>query len=201
MGPAARGRGRLRRGGHAVPRPHARLDQAQRRRHQGPHDHPGGLRLSQRQRPPAQGARPLLVHPPVQGLRGRSHPLPRDRHRHRAREHRGPLRGDRVRGRQRRRQGPDPLRLGARRCADPRALRHLDQADLGVRLRAHRARGLRLRQGERPRARDGGPQGEHHEVLGRAVPRGGAEGRGGLSGHRIRGPHHRQPLQPARVAP
>ena len=34
---------------------------------------------------------------PVQGLRGRAHALPRDRHRDRPREHRGPLRGHRVR--------------------------------------------------------------------------------------------------------
>ena len=48
---------------------------------------------------PAQGARPLRLHPAVQGLRGRAHPLPRDRHRDRPREHRGPVRRHRVRAR------------------------------------------------------------------------------------------------------
>ena len=47
---------------------------------------------------------------------------------------------------------------------------------------------------------DGRAQGQHHEVLRRPVPRGRAQGRRGLPRHRVRGPHHRQPVQPARVA-
>ena len=61
------------------------------------HHHPGGLGLPLDQRRPAQGIRPLRVHPALQGLRGSAHALPRDRHRDRAREHRGPLRRHRVR--------------------------------------------------------------------------------------------------------
>ena len=58
---------------------------------------PRSARASARSTCPAQGARPLRLHPALQGLRGRAHALPRDRHRDRAREHRGPVRGHRVR--------------------------------------------------------------------------------------------------------
>ena len=166
------------RGGQPVPRPHARLDQAHRRRHQGPDDDAGRLGLPLGQRAAAQGARPLRLHPPLQGLRGRAHPLPRDRHRDRAREHRGPLRGDRVRVRTP--STPSKLRAfiaGARRLEDPRALGHLDQADLRLRLRADRARRVRLRARERPPQGHRGPQGQHHEALRRALPRRRAQGR------------------------
>ncbi|MEJ7718319.1 MAG: isocitrate/isopropylmalate family dehydrogenase [Thermoleophilaceae bacterium] len=76
------------------------------------------------------------------------------------------------------------------------------QGHLRVRHRAHRARGLQVRavlraQEDHPRA-----QGQHHEVLGRPVPRGRpAPRRRGVRrlGHRVRGADHRQPLQPARL--
>ena len=58
---------------------------------------PGRLRLPLGERRAAQGARPLLLPAPLQGLRGRAHAVPRDRHRDRAREPRGPVRGHRVR--------------------------------------------------------------------------------------------------------
>ena len=86
------------------------------------------------------------------------------------------------------------------RCTDARRLGHLDQADLRVRLGAHRRGGLRVRGGERPQEGHGRAQGQHHEVLRRPLPRGRAPGRRAAPGHRVRGPHHRQPLQPARVA-
>ena len=157
------------RGGQPLPRPHARVDQAQRRRHQGPDDDAGRLRLPLGQRAAAQGARPLRLHPPLQGLRGRAHALPRDRHRDRAREHRGPLRGDRVRDGLRAGRAADRVHRRPRRLADPRALGHLDQADLRLRLRADRARRVRLRARERPPQGHRGPQGQHHEAHRRAV--------------------------------
>ena len=104
---------------------------------------------------------------------------------------------------QRHRRGRAAARVHRRprRLEDPRALRHLDQADLRLRLRADRARRVRLRARERPPQGDRRAQGEHHEALRRPLPRRRAQGRGGLRRHRVRGPHHRQPLQPARVAP
>ena len=60
---------------------------------------------------------------------------------------------------------------------------------------------LRVRAGQRAAQGHRRPQGQHHEVLRRPVPRGRAPGRRGLRGHRVRGLHHRQPLQPARIAP
>ena len=102
------------------------------------------------------------------------------------------------------RRGRGPARASCEELdarAHPRGLRHLDQADLGLRLAsASCAVGLRLRQGERPQEGHRGPQGQHHEVLRRPVPGGRAQGGRGLPGHRVRGPHHRQPVQPARVA-
>ena len=145
LGRASRRRGRLRRGGQPVPRPHAGLDQAHRRRHQGPDHDAGRLGLPLGQRAAAQGARPLRLHPAVQGLRGRAHALPRDRHRDRAREHRGPLRGHRVRARHRGRREAARVPRRRARLARARGLRHLDQADLGVRLRADRRGRVRLR--------------------------------------------------------
>ena len=81
-----------RRHGNPFPRRHARVAEAHRGRDQGADDDAGRLGLSLDQRAAAQGARPLRVHPPVQGAGGRAHALPGDRPRHRAREHRGPLR-------------------------------------------------------------------------------------------------------------
>ena len=67
-----------------------------------------------------------------------------------------------------------------RRLADPRALGHLDQADLRLRLRADRARRVRLRARERPPQGHRRPQGQHHEAHRRALPRRRAPGRAGL---------------------
>ena len=195
------GRRRVRGGGQSLPRPHAGLDQAHGRRHQGPDHDAGGLGLPLGQRASAQGARPVRVHPALQGLRGRAHALSRDGHRHRAREHRGPLRGDRVRARHGGGREAEPLPRRRARLARARARRHLHQADHGVRLGPDRRGRLRLRGAERAPQGDGGAQGEHHEVLRRPLPRDRAQGRRAPSGRRVRGPHHRQPVQPARLPP
>ena len=138
---------------------------------------------------------------PVQGLRGRAHPLPGDRPGDRPREHRGPVRGHRVRAGLGRGGAPAQVPGRGAGLAHARRVGHLDQADLGVRLGADRGVGLHLRQGERPQEGHGRAQGQHHEVLRRPVPGGGAPGGRAPPGHRVRGPDHRQPLQPARVAP
>ena len=200
VGPPRGGRRRVRALGQPVPRRDARLHPPQRRRHQGPDDHARRLGLPLGQRPAAQGARPLRLHPALQGLRGRAHALPRDGHRHRPREHRGPVRRHRVReGHARgRRAARRPRASSAPRSARTPASRS-SRSPCSARSRIVRAafeyaRGQRAAQGDR------GPQGQHHEVLRRPVPRGGAQGRRGLPGHRVRGPDHRQPVQPARVA-
>ena len=189
--------------GNAVPRSHPGVDQAHRGRHQGPDHDAGRLGLSLGQRAAAQGARPLRLHPPVQGLRGRAHALPRDRHRDRAREHRGPLRGHRVRARQpgeRRSCASSWSTSSARQVREDAG--HLDQADLASSAPSASSRPpSTTREANGRQQGDGRAQGEHHEVLRRAVPRGRAQGGRGLPRHRVRGPHHRQPVQPARVAP
>ena len=87
---------------------------------------PVGSRLPLRERGAAQGARPLLLPATVQGVQGRAHPASRDRHRDRAREPRGPLRGHRVRAGIAR--GLAPARTeGALGQGDPRGRGHLDQ--------------------------------------------------------------------------
>ncbi len=93
--------------GTPLPERAARLDQAQQGRAQGAGDDAGRRRVHQRERRPAQGARPVrqpaagLEHPVgAVALRGR-------RPRHRAREHRGPLLRPRARGRARRRREPE----------------------------------------------------------------------------------------------
>ncbi|TMK71772.1 MAG: hypothetical protein E6G48_07800, partial [Actinobacteria bacterium] len=155
----------------SVPGPDPGVDQAQRRGDQGADHDPGRLGLPLDQRPAAQGARPVRLYPAVQALRRGAFALRQGRHRDRPREHRGSLRRDRVRGRLRRRREAARVRLVVG-CRDhPRALRDLDQADLGVRLGANRRGGVRLRQAQWPSQGDGGAQGQHHEVLRRPVPR------------------------------
>ena len=67
----------------------------------GPDHDPGRQRFPVGQRRPAQGARPVRPGAPLQDLPGRAHALRRHarRPRDRAREHRGPVRRDRVRAR------------------------------------------------------------------------------------------------------
>ena len=118
--------------GNPFPDAHARVDQAHEGRDQGPDDDAGRLGLSLDQRAAAQGARPLRLHPPVQGLRGRAHALPRDRHRRScARTPRTSTPGiEFERGTPRGNATLRALLARARRLARPRGLRHLDQADL-----------------------------------------------------------------------
>ena len=104
VGLAGRRRGRLRAGGHAAARPRARVDPAQQDRDQGADHDARRLGLPLGERGAAQGARPLLLPAPLQGLRGRAHALPRDRHRDRAREPRGPVRRASSSSRARRRR-------------------------------------------------------------------------------------------------
>ena len=121
------------------------------------------------------------------------------RPRHRPREHRGPLRRDRVRGGQPRRaelidwvehHGQERIRRG---------LGHLDQADLDHRHAPHRRVRLRLRAQERPPQGHGRAQGEHHEVHRRPLPPRRPRGGGGEHRHRVRGPDRRQHVHAARA--
>ena len=105
--------------------------------------------------------------------------LRRRRPGHRPREHRGPVRRHRAHGR-------------------PRCRReHQDHHPRGV--RADRPLRLRVRGRERPAQGHGRPQGEHHEALGRALPRELPDGRGRLRRpDRVRGSHRRQHVHAAR---
>ena len=136
---------------------------------------------------------------PVQELPRRPLALRGRRPDHRPRGDRGPVCGHRVRGRLGRRARAGRVGRRARR-EDPRGLRHLDQADLRLRHAPHLRVRLRLRAQERPPQDHGRPQGEHHEVLGRALAARRARGRGGAPRHRVRRPHRRQPLHAARPA-
>ncbi len=169
-------------------------------RHQGPDHDAGRRRLPLGERGAAQGARPLRPGAAVQELPGRALALRGRRPRDRPREHRGPLRRDRVRGGHRRGARAARLDRGEDRHEAPPGLGHLDQADLDHRDAADRRVRLRLRAPQRPLEGHGRPQGEHHEVLGRALPARRARGRRGELGHRVRGPHRGQPLHAARAA-
>ena len=85
----------------------ARLDQAEQGRAQGPGDHADRRGLHQRQRRPAQGAGP--VRQPAAGVEParRAVALPGRRPGHRPREHRGPVRRPRARGRAGRGREPE----------------------------------------------------------------------------------------------
>ena len=110
---------------------------------------------------------------PRDALRGRG---PRDR----AREHRGPVRRHRAHGRPGRRREHQDHHPG--------------------RVRADRPVRVRVRRGQRPPQGDRGPQGQHHEALGRPVPRELPDGRAGLRGQgRVRGPDRRQHVHAARA--
>ena len=179
---------------------HARLDPRERRRPQGPDHDSGRRRLPLRQRRPAQGARHVRAGAAVQVVRGRAHPLRRRRPDHRPREHRGPLRRHRVRAGHARRRGADPLdRVEGRQAALARR-GHLDQADLRHRHAADLRVRLRLRAPQRPPQDHGRPQGEHHEVLGRALAARRARGRRREHGHRVRRPDRGQHVHAARPA-
>lgn len=122
--------------------------------------------------------------------------------RHRAREHRGPLRGHRVRA-----QGSDGARsimetvASAGAGAHQARLRHLAQAHQRERLGAHRALRVRLRPRQRPPQGHGGAQGQHHEVHGRAVPAHGPARRRGLPRHRLRRQDRGRHVHGARAEP
>ena len=128
-----------------------RLDPQEQGRAQGAdrHAHRQGLPLGERHA--AAGARPLrqrAAHPqPARhraALRGHGH-------RHRPREHRGPLRRPRAH--------------------DHAGRRAVHQAHHREGLHAHLRVRLRLRPEDGPQARVRRPQGEHHEALGRPAPR------------------------------
>ena len=131
MGRPARRRGRdARARRRPAARVHARLDPPQRRRAEGP-DHDADRRgLPLRQRRAAQAARPLRAGAPVQDLPGRAHALRGHRPRDRAREHRGPLRRDRVRAGHAGHGRAHRVAERARRPAAARGRRDHDQADL-----------------------------------------------------------------------
>ena len=152
VGRATRRRGRLPGGGKPVSRPHPGVDQAKRGRDQGADHDTGRLGVSVDQRPAPQGARPVRVHPPLQAVRGRALALRRGRHRDRAREHRGPVRGDRVRAGDQGERGAARVPRPTRRTR-ARRRRDLDQADLGVRLRSDRRGRVRRTRSETGGAR------------------------------------------------
>ena len=145
---------------HAAPGARPRVGPAQQGRAQGPDHHPGRGRLPERQRLAPPGPRPVRQPAPGALDEGPRHPLRGRRPRHRPREHRGPLRRDRAHGR-------------------PRCRReHQDHHPGG--LGADRPLRLRVRGRQRPAQGHGRPQGEHHEAVGRPLPRELSDGRRGL---------------------
>ena len=137
---------------------------------------------------------------PCKTLRGRAHALRRRRPDHRPREHRGPLRRDRVRGGNGGRRRADRLDRAARRQAAPPRRGHLDQAALDLRDAPDRPVRLRLRAPQRPPQGHGRPQGEHHEVHRRPLPARRPRGRRGELRHRVRRPDRGQHVHAARAA-
>ncbi len=143
------------------------------RRHQGSPDHPGRRRLPLPERGLAPGARPVRLRAPGALLprRALAGAPPRKGGRdHLPREHRGRLRRHRIQVRLagERQTGQVPARGNGRRFLRRRRPRH--QADLAVRLQAAGAQGHPVRHRPRPRQRDPGAQGQHHEVHGRRLP-------------------------------
>ena len=136
----------------------------------------------------------------MQDVSGCALALRRRRPRDHPREHRGPLRRDRVRAGDAGRRGADLLdRVEGRRAALARR-RHLDQADLGDGDAAHLRVRLRLRAQDGPPQGDGRAQGEHHEVQRRALAARRARGRCGELRHRVRRPDRGQHVHAARAA-
>ena len=82
----------------------------------------------------------------------------------------------------------------------PPRRRHLDQADLGHGHAPHLRVRVRLCAQERPPQDHGRPQGEHHEVHGRALASRCARGRCRELRHRVRRSHRRQHVHAARPA-
>ena len=142
---------RLRTDGPAAAGRAPRLDPPQQGRAEGPGDDADRRRVHERERRAAQGAG--SVRQPAAGVESarRRRALSGRRPRHRAREHRGPLRRPRARGRARRGREPeDHHRAGV-------------DADRAVRVRARAA--------ARPQEGHGDPQGQHHEAERRPVSR------------------------------
>ena len=160
----------------------------------------GGQGLPQRQRRAAQEPRPLRQPAPGQVLSRPALALREHRPHHRPREHRRPLRRHRV-----------PARLSQRwtswstssraRPGQKLSQGRRDQLQVHLRRRQppHRQVRLRLRPRQQPPQGHGGPQGEHHEVLRRPLPPGGAGGLQGVSRHPVRGSHRRQHVHAARA--
>ena len=143
---------------------------------EGPHHHARRHRLSQHQRSPAAGLRPVRLHPPLQDLQGRADLLQRRAGRpgDRPREHRKPVCRHRVRKGQARNGRND--RLHQQHCQDrqgqnrPRRDRHHDQDDQRLGHRADRPLCVRLCPRQRPQQSHLRSQGEHPEVHRRPVP-------------------------------
>ena len=201
------GRPAGRRGGHGrprrqpAPRRDAGGDPGERRRAEGPDHDARRRRLPLGQRRPPQEPRHVRAGAAVQELRRRSLALRRRRPRDRAREHRGPLRGDRVRAGHAGGGGADLLDRVEGRHAPLARRRHLDQADLDHRDAPDLRVRVRLRAPQRPQEDHGRPQGEHHEVLRRPVAARRARGRRRERRHRVRRPDRRQHVHAARAAP
>ncbi len=117
----------------------------------GPDHDAGRQGLHVGQRRAAQDARPLRQRAPRARAAERAGALPGARPRRRAREHRRPLLGHRARRRPRRRRV------------------HQDHHREG--FDAHRPLRLRVRAARGAQEGDGRPQGQHHEALGRPLPR------------------------------
>ena len=138
--------------GTPLPGARPRVDPAQQGRAQGPDHDPGRRRASGASTSTLRQVLGLYANlRPARSMQGPRDALRGRRPRHRPREHRGPLRRHRAHGRPRRRR------------------EHQDHHPRGV--RADRPLRLRLRGRQRPAQGHGRPQGQHHEALGRAVPR------------------------------
>ena len=199
LGRPGGGRGRDGARRHAAARGHDGKRPPHALRPEGPDHHAGRHRLPQHQRPSAAGVGPVRLHPPLQVLSRRADLLQpaAGRSGDRPREHRGPLRRHRVRGRPAGHRRTDRLHQPDFAAAADHARA---ATETGISIKPISISGTeRIVRCAFEYARDNGrqkghgrPQGEHHEAHRRAVPGHGPQGGPGVPRHRVRGPHRRQ---------
>jgi hypothetical protein len=193
---AAGRRGRPRHPWRALARRDRRRHPNVPRRHQGSDHDAGRDGLPKRQRRAPSGPRPVRRGQTRSLPAGRSHPARRRRPGDRAREHRGPLSGDRVRTRLGRHGGAQATAPRRRRTRAARRRRHHAEAHQRDRRASDRSVRVRVRAFAPPQARHGRPQSERDALLRRDLPRRRDRGREDLPRHRL----GRDPDRPSVVA-
>ena len=156
-------------------------------RAEGPDHDAGRHGVPQRERRAPPGPRSVRGRPSRPLAPGGAHAPRRRRPRGRAGEHRGPLRGDRVRARERGGARAPGAAARSGRLRGPRGRRHHAQAHQRERHASDRPVRVRVRAGEPPHEGHRGPQGQRDALLRRAVPGDGARGRARVPRRRVGG--------------